>query len=250
MAGHSKWANIKHRKGAQDARRGKAFTKVAKEISIATRDGGADPNFNPRLRLALAKAKSVNMPNDNVARAIKRGIGGEDGANYEEITYEGYAPGGIAVLVQCLTDNRNRTVGDVRFIFTKRGGSLGESGCVGWMFKRKGVITIPDEGIDEEEFMLQALELGADDVVHEDEMYEVTTTLENFMAVKEGLEAAGIALESAELAYVPDTTVNIDDEKVAQQVLALNEALEDNDDVQDVYMNFDISSDIMEKISG
>ncbi|WP_027389762.1 YebC/PmpR family DNA-binding transcriptional regulator [Chrysiogenes arsenatis] len=250
MAGHSKWANIKHRKGAQDARRGKAFTKVAKEISIAARDGGADPNFNPRLRLALAKAKSVNMPNDNVSRAIKRGIGGEDGAHYEEITYEGYAPGGIAVLVQCLTDNRNRTVGDVRFIFTKRGGSLGESGCVGWMFKRKGVITIPEEGIDEEEFMLQALELGADDVVHEDEMYEVTTTLENFMAVKEGLEAAGIALESAELAYVPDTTVTIDDEKVAQQVLALNEALEDNDDVQDVYMNFDISSDIMEKISG
>lgn len=250
MAGHSKWANIKHRKGAQDARRGKAFTKVAKEISIAARDGGADPNFNPRLRLALAKAKSVNMPNDNVLRAIKRGIGGGDSANYEEIIYEGYAPGGIAVLVQCLTDNRNRTVGDVRFIFTKRGGSLGESGCVAWMFKRKGVITIPEEGIDEEEFMLQALELGADDVVHEDEMYEVTTTLENFMAVKEGLEAAGIALESAELAYVPDTTVTIDDEKIAQQVLALNEALEDNDDVQNVYMNFDISSDIMEKISG
>ncbi|ADU65871.1 YebC/PmpR family DNA-binding transcriptional regulator [Desulfurispirillum indicum] len=248
MAGHSKWANIRHRKGAQDAKRGKIFTKVAKEIAIAARNG-ADPDMNPALRLALQKAKGVNMPNDNVQRAIKRGIGGMDGDNYESITYEGYAPGGIAVMVESLTDNKNRTVAEVRHIFSKRGGSLGESGCVGYLFSRKGVITVNAESASEDDVMLVALDAGAEDVKSGDGMFEIIAAAEDFMAVRDAMEEAGIPIETAEMNMVPATTITVEDEKIATQVLSLMEALEDCDDVQNVYMNFDIDDALMEQLN-
>ncbi len=249
MAGHSKWANIKHRKGAVDAKRGKIFTKLIKEITVAARLGGGDPNANPRLRSAIAAAKTENMPKDNMDRAIKKGTGELEGAVYEEITYEGYGPGGVAVLVDCMTDNKNRTVAEVRHFFSKSGGNLGESGCVAWMFDKKGSILIEKDLVAEEELMDLALEAGAEDVVEEDNVFQVITAPDDFNDVREALEAKGLAFVEAAVSMIPQNVVEIADEKVARQVLKLLENLEDNEDVQNVYANFDIPDAIMEAVS-
>ncbi len=248
MSGHSKWANIKHRKGAQDAKRGKIFTRHIKEITMAAKIGGGDPEANPRLRTAIAGAKSVNMPKDNIARAIKKGIGGLDGEVYEEIRYEGYGPGGAAVLVDCMTDNRNRTAGEVRHAFTKNNGNLGESGCVGFMFDRKGLIIVQKEDTDEETLMDLALDAGAEDVVEEDDSFQVFTEPDDFEAVRDALTKAEIAMVDASVAMVPQTSVDVTEEKHAKNLIRLVETLEENDDVQDVHSNFDIPADILEKI--
>jgi YebC/PmpR family DNA-binding regulatory protein len=251
MAGHSKWANIKHKKARSDEKRGKEFTKIAKDITIAVRTGNSgDPDSNSKLKLAIQKAKAINMPNDNITRAIKKGLGDSDGDVYEEIVYEGYAPGGIAVLLEIATDNRNRTASEVRHLFSKNNGNLGETGCVGWMFKRVGLIAVNKENItlDEDDFMLQALEAGADDVRIETEIYEVITAPEDIMEVKEALEASQIEIEMADVIMMPDNTVAVDDEATAAKVLKLIELLEDHDDVQNVYANFNIPDELMEKL--
>ncbi len=251
MAGHSKWANIKHKKARSDEKRGKEFTKIAKDITIAVRTGNSgDPDSNSKLKLAIQKAKAINMPNDNIARAIKKGLGDSDGDVYEEIVYEGYAPGGIAVLLEIATDNRNRTASEVRHLFSKNNGNLGETGCVGWMFKRVGLIAVNKDKItlDEDDFMLQALEAGADDVRIETEIYEVITAPEDIMEVKEALEASQIEIEMADVIMMPDNTVAVDDEATAAKVLKLIELLEDHDDVQNVYANFNIPDELMEKL--
>ncbi|MEZ0328262.1 MAG: YebC/PmpR family DNA-binding transcriptional regulator [Dissulfuribacterales bacterium] len=250
MSGHSKWSTIKHKKGAQDARRGKIFTKLIKEIIVAARLGGGDPGANPRLRAAVAAAKAENMPKDNIERAIKKGSGGLEGSNYEEITYEGYGPGGIAVLVESMTDNRQRTVADVRHIFSKRGGSLGEPNSVAWMFSKKGLIIIEKSRVDEETLMELVLNAGADDMQDAGTEWEVHTSVEAFETVREAIEKKGIPMLSAKVTMVPSTTVTIEDEDVAAQVVKLMDALEDNDDVQNVYANFDIPDAIMEKVGG
>ncbi|MBU0673584.1 MAG: YebC/PmpR family DNA-binding transcriptional regulator [Proteobacteria bacterium] len=249
MSGHSKWANIKHRKGAADAKRGKIFTKLIKEITVAARMGGGDPAANPRLRTAIAAAKAVNMPKDNVERGIKKGTGELEGVNYEEILYEGYGPGGVAVLVECMTDNRNRTVAEVRSFFSKAGGNLGESGCVGWMFDRKGSILVEHEAIDEEKLMDMALEAGAEDMVEDDNVYQVLTAPDKFDLVRETLEQSGLAFIEANIAMIPKNVVDVADEKTARQLMKLIDNLEDNDDVQNVHANFDIPDEIMEAIS-
>ena len=249
MAGHSKWANIKHRKGAMDAKRGKIFTRLIKEIMVAARMGGGDPGANPRLRTAIAAAKAVNMPKDNIERGIKKGTGELEGVVYEEITYEGYGPGGVAVLVECLTDNRVRTVADVRYIFGKCNGNMGESGCVNWMFDRKGSILVEKEKADEEQLMELALDAGAEDVVEEEETFQVLTAPDDFEAVREALEGAGIEFVEANISMVPQNTVEVTEEKAAKQLLRLLEMLEDNDDVQNVHANFDIPDEIMEAVS-
>ncbi|NLF46518.1 MAG: YebC/PmpR family DNA-binding transcriptional regulator [Syntrophomonadaceae bacterium] len=251
MAGHSKWANIKHKKARSDEKRGKEFTKIAKDITIAVRTGNSgDPDSNSKLKLAIQKAKAINMPNDNITRAIKKGLGDSDGDVYEEIVYEGYAPGGIAVLLEIATDNRNRTASEVRHLFSKNNGNLGETGCVGWMFKRVGLIAVNKDKItlDEDDFMLQALEAGADDVRIETEIYEVITAPEDIMEVKEALEASQIEIEMADVIMMPDNTVAVDDEATAAKVLKLIELLEDHDDVQNVYANFNIPDELMEKL--
>ncbi len=249
MSGHSKWSTIKRKKGAVDAKRGRIFTRLIKEISVAARMGGGDPDANPRLRSAIASAKAENMPKDNIERAIKKGTGELEGAVYEEITYEGYGPGGVAVLVECLTDNKNRSVADVRHFFSKSGGNLGEIGCVSWMFSKKGTILVDKESISEEELLDKALEGGAEDVVEEDTVYQVLTAPEDFETVRESLESCGVEFIEAAVAMVPQTIVEITDEKTAKQVLKLLENLEDNDDVQNVYANFDIPDEIMETVS-
>lgn len=249
MAGHSKWANIKHRKGAQDAKRGKIFTRLIKEITVAARMGGGDPDANPRLRSAIAAAKGENMPKDNIDRAIKKGTGDLEGETYEEITYEGYGPGGVAVLVECMTDNKNRTVGEVRFFFSKAGGNLGESGCVSWMFDRKGSLLIDKEKIDEEKLMDLALEAGAEDVVEEDNLFQVLTEPDDFPAVREALEESGLSFIEASISMIPKNVVDVEDAKTAKGLLNLLEKLEDNEDVQNVHANFDIPDEIMESIS-
>lgn len=249
MAGHSKWANIKHRKGAQDAKRGKIFTRLIKEITVAARMGGGDPDANPRLRSAIAAAKGENMPKDNIDRAIKKGTGDLEGETYEEITYEGYGPGGVAVLVECMTDNKNRTVGEVRFFFSKAGGNLGESGCVSWMFDRKGSLLIDKEKIDEEKLMDLALEAGAEDVVEEDNLFQVLTEPDDFPAVREALEESGLSFIEASISMIPKNVVDVEDAKTAKGLLNLLEKLEDNEDVQKVHANFDIPDEIMESIS-
>ena len=249
MAGHSKWANIKRRKGAVDARRGKIFTRLTKEIIVAARIGGGDPGGNPRLRAAIAAAKSENMPKDKIERAIKKGTGEIEGENYEEIRYEGYGPGGVAVIVECMSDNRNRTVSEVRHAFSKSGGNLGESGCVGWMFDRKGSITVPADSIDEESLMDKAIEAGAEDVVAEGDAFQVLTDPDEFETVREALEQAGVTISEAAVTMIPKNTVEVTDEKVAKQILRLLETLEDNDDVQSVHANFDIPDEIMEKVA-
>ena len=249
MSGHSKWANIKHKKGAADAKRGKIFTKLIKEITVAARMGGGDPAANPRLRTAIATAKSVNMPKDNVERGIKKGTGELEGVNYEEILYEGYGPGGVAVLVECMTDNRNRTVADVRTIFSKANGNMGESGCVAYMFDRKGSILFDKEVVDEEKLMDLALEAGADDVVDDGDVFQVLTAPLDFDAVRETLEAEGLVFIEANLSMIPQNVIDIPDEKTATQLMRLLDSLEDCDDVQNVHANFDISDEIMEAIA-
>ncbi len=249
MAGHSKWANIKHRKGAVDAKRGRIFTRLIKEITVAARMGGGDVASNPRLRSAVAAAKSENMPKDNITRAIKKGTGEIAGEVYEEILYEGYGPGGVAVLVECMTDNRNRTVADIRHYFAKSNGNLGESGCVNWMFDKKGLIVVSKEEASEEVLMDTALEAGADDVVEEDSEFQVLTAPEDFDAVREGLEEAGVKFLSAEITMIPQNTVDVDAENVARSLLKLLENLEDHDDVQNVHANFSIDDDLMEQLA-
>lgn len=252
MSGHSKWANIKHKKARSDEKRGKEFTKIAKEIAIAVRTGGGgDPEANSKLKLAIQKAKNVNMPNDNINRAIKKGAGEMESEAIEEILYEGYAPGGVAVLLEIATDNRNRTASEIRHLFSKNNGNLGENGCVAWMFKRAGLLTIEKENLalDEEELMLKVLELGAEDLTDEDEVFEILTTPDSFMEVKESLENEGIKLEMADIIMLSENTVAINDENMAGRILKLIDALEDHDDVQNVYTNMSIEDEIMERLS-
>ena len=251
MAGHSKWANIKHKKARSDEKRGKEFTKIAKEITIAVRSGGGgDPEANSKLKLAIQKAKAINMPNENISRAIKKGTGEMESEAIEEIIYEGYAPGGVAIMLEIATDNRNRTASEIRHLFSKANGNLGESGCVAWMFKRAGYIVLSKEGLklDEEELMLIALELGADDVREDDDSYEVITAPEAFMEVKEGLEGQGIQLEDADVVMLPENTVEINDADTAARVIKLVDLLEDHDDVQNVFTNMSISDEILEQM--
>ena len=246
MSGHNKWSTIKHKKGAADAKRGKVFTKLIKEISVAAKLGGGDPMANPRLRTAIDKAKAENMPKDNIERAIKKGTGEMEGVTYEEIVYEGYGPGGVAVLVEVMTDNRNRTVSDVRSIFTKCNGNMGETGCVSWMFDKKGLIVF-NKSIDFDKLFETALEAGAEDVIEEDEQFEVITDQSAFIEVREALEKAAFVSESAEITMIPQTMIKLEG-KPAESMLKLMERLEDNDDVQNVYANFDISTEEMEKM--
>jgi YebC/PmpR family DNA-binding regulatory protein len=247
MSGHNKWSSIKHKKGKADAQRGKAFTKITRELITAAKIGGGDPAGNSRLRQAILAAKAVNMPNDNINRAIKKGTGELEGVSYEEFLYEGYGPNGVAVLVKVLTDNKNRTVADVRHVFTKYNGNLGESGCVNWMFSKKGSVTVPKEGLDEEKLIEIALELGADDVANDPEAheYEVRCEPEVFEDVKRGLEERGVKVASAEVAMVPQTTVHLEG-RAAETMLKMMSALEESDDVQNVWANFDISDEAME----
>lgn len=247
MAGHSKWANIKHRKARVDAQKGKIFTKISKEIMAAVRQqGDTDPNNNFRLRLALQKARTVNMPNDNIQRAIQKGSGDMDGANFEEITYEGYGPLGAAVMLDILTDNRNRTAGEVRHIFSRSGGSLGETGCVGWMFNRRGYLEVPKEAYSEDELMMLALDAGAEDFVSGEHVYEIYTQPDDFESVKEKLEAEGITFGEAVITMIPENVVEVTKVSDARKALAVIEALEDHDDVQNVYTNLDVSAEVMD----
>jgi YebC/PmpR family DNA-binding regulatory protein len=249
VSGHSKWSTIKRKKGAVDAKRGKIFTKLIKEITIAARMGGGDPDGNPRLRSAIIAAKAENMPKDNIERAIKKGTGDLDGASYEEILYEGYGPGGVAVLVETMTDNKNRTVADVRHFFSKSGGNLGESGCVGWMFDKKGTIVVDKEGVEEEALIDAALEAGAEDVIEEEGSFQILTAPEDFNAVVEGLEKAEVVYVEAGITMVPKNTVDVAEEKTARSLLKLLENLEDHDDVQKVHANFDIPDELMDALS-
>lgn len=246
MAGHSKWANIKHRKGAQDAKRGKVFTKIIKEITVSARLGGGDPDTNPRLRTALDKAKQANMPKDNIDRAIKKGTGDLDGVNYEEGAFEGYGPGGVALIVEFLTDNRTRTVADVRHIFSKYGGNLGVSGSVSFLFERKGLVSFNIDN-EFEQLFEAALEAGAEDVKDEGDTYEVVTDPADFIEVRDTISAAGLQYETAEVAMIAATQIELEG-KQAETMLKLMDALEDNDDVQNVYANFDISEEELAKI--
>ncbi|MDQ3068769.1 MAG: YebC/PmpR family DNA-binding transcriptional regulator [Acidobacteriota bacterium] len=239
MSGHSKWHTIKHKKGAADAKRGKIFTRIIKELTVAARHGGGDPDKNPRLRTIIADAKSVNMPADNIKRAIRRGTGEEEGVIYDEVTYEGYGPGGVAVLVDTLTDNRNRTVGEIRHTLGKHGGNLGEANSVGWMFDKKGMIVVDKSKSNEEALMAAALEAGADDMADEGASWEIVTAVESFHKVVDALKGMGIEPDSAQLAMVPQNYIKLEG-KAAQQMLKLMEALEDNDDTKSVWANFDI----------
>lgn len=248
MSGHSKWSTIRHKKGAADAKRGKIFTKLIKEIMVAARMGGGDALANPRLRAAIAAAKAENMPKDNIDRAVKKGTGDLDGVTYEEFNYEGYGPGGVAVLVEIMTDNRNRAASDVRHIFSKNGGNLGEAGCVAWMFAKKGSIVFNKDKASEEEVMEVALEAGADDVQDQEDQFEVITSLEDFANVKAAFDEKGMVYELAEITMVPQTTIRIEDQRLAAQVLKLMDSLEDSDDVQNAYANFDIPDEILNSI--
>ena len=249
MSGHSKWSSIKHKKGAADAKRGALFTKLSRAITVAAREGGLDPVANLALQNAIEKARSYSMPKDNIERAIARGGGAEaEGAGYEAVIYEGYGPEGVAVLVEALTDNRNRTASEVRHLFSRYGGNLGATGAVAWQFERRGVLLVPAEGVDEDELVLAAADAGADDVDLDGSTYQVTTAPEGLRAVREGLEHAGYPIESAELSMVPKSTVGVSDEAAARKVLRLVEALEEAEDVQDVYANFDISEALLEAV--
>lgn len=249
MSGHSKWSTIKRKKGAADAKRGALFGKLSRAVTVAAREGGGDAEMNPALALAIQKAKDANMPHDNIQRAIDKGTGaGSDAETYERITYEGYGPGGVAVLVEVLTDNRNRTASDVRYIFSKNGGKLGTSGSVAYLFERKGVILVPKDSSDEDELMEVALEAGAEDVQLDEVHYRVVTAPGEFMAVRGELEAAGIEYESSEISLEPQNTIQLD-VNTARQTLRLIDSLEENDDVQEVYANFDISEDVMAEVA-
>ncbi len=249
MSGHSKWSTIKHKKGAADAKRGQLFSKLARAIIVAAREGGPDPEGNLALANAIEKAREASMPKDNIERAIARGAGtGTDGEAYEHVTYEGYGPGGVAVLVEALTDNRNRTASDVRHIFAKNDGNLGTSGAIAWQFERKGVIIVDADRADEDELTLAAADAGAEDVALDGSTFQVTTAPEDLAAVRSALETAGIAFESAALTMVPKTTVEVADEGAARKLVRLMDALEDNDDVQGVYANFDIPERVLEAV--
>ncbi len=249
MSGHSKWAQIKRKKGATDAKRGQLFSKLARAIIVAARDGGPDPGGNLALQNAIEKAREAAMPKDNIERAIARGSGtGTDAASYETVTYEGYGPGGIALFIEALTDNRNRTAADVRHVFSKNDGNLGESGSVAWLFERKGVILVDGE-VDEDELMLAAADSGADDVDPEGSSYRVTSAPEDLHTVRAALEQAGMPVESAESTMVPKTLVSIEDEDMARKVVRLMDALEENDDVQAVHSNFDIPERVLEAVA-
>lgn len=245
MSGHSKWSTIKHKKGAADKKRAKVFTKLIKEITVAARMGGGDPGANPRLRRAIDSAKAQNMPKDNVDRAIKKGSGDMDGVNYEELMYEGYGPGGVAVMVECLTDNKNRTIADVRYIFNKAGGNVGTDGCVAWMFDKKGVITISKENTDEDTLMEVALDAGAEDIKDEGDSFDVLTAPDDFDAVKDAIDGAQIPCEVAEISMVPQNTTAVSG-KEAEQMVRFMEALDDNDDIQNFYTNADIPDEAFE----
>ena len=243
MSGHSKWANIKHKKGKADALRGKITTKISREITIAVRMGGSDPTGNMKLKLALSKAKANNIPKDNIQRAIQKGAGALEGQSFEEITYEGYGPAGVAMMVSCLTDNRNRTAADVRHVFSKYGGNLGATGCVGYMFQQKGVFAVSKEtGVEEDDLMMIALEAGAEDIKNEEEGFEIVTTPDTFDAVEKALADAGIEVEMAEITMIPDTMADLSAED-AERVQKMLDVLEDLDDVQDVYHNADLPDD-------
>jgi len=248
MSGHSKWATIRHKKGAADAKRGKVFTKLIKELMVAARMGGGNPEGNPRLRAALLAAKAENMPKDNIDRAIKKGTGELEGVNYEEFAYEGYGPAGVAVLVDIMTDNRNRAASEVRHIFSRNSGNLGEAGCVAWMFNKKGSIVFDKKAMPEEELIELALEAGAEDVKDQEDQFEVITSPEDFLNVKAAFDDRELKYELAEITMSPQTTVRIEDPKTAQQLLRLMDALEDSDDVQNVYANFDIPDQIIESL--
>lgn len=251
MSGHSKWANIKHKKAKSDEKKGKEFTRIAKEITIAVKTGGGvDPEANAKLKLAIQKAKAINMPNENIQRAIKKGAGDAGGEALEQIVYEGYGPGGIAVMLEIATDNRNRTAPEIRHLFSKYGGNLGESGCVSWMFKRTGIINIPREGLgtDEEEFMLDVLDRGADDIREYDDYYEIITASELFLEVKESLEQAGYKISDADWDMIAENTVEINDLEMAKKIIKLIDMFEDNEDVQNVFTNVNISDELVEKL--
>ncbi len=247
MSGHSKWSTIKHKKAKVDSQRAVVFQKYSRELIVSARLGGPDPAGNFRLRTAIEKAKAAGLPNDNIKRAIEKGAGAGSADNYEELIYEGYAPGGVAVVIEAMTDNRNRTAGDIRSFFTKYNGSLGATGCVGWMFDQRGVITF-DESTDFDKLFEASIGLDALDVTEEDGQYKVITSPENFQSVVEGLEADGFKSLSAELTRIPQNTIEITDEKTADQILKLLDKLEEHDDVQNVYANFDISDDILQKL--
>ena len=251
MSGHSKWHSIRHAKGVTDKRRGQLFSKLARAIIVAAKEGGPDRDANLALRNAIEKARAASMPKDNIERAIARGSGaGDDGSSFEHITYEGYGPGGVAVYVEALTDNRNRTASEVRHVFSKSDGNLAESGAVAWLFERKGVILVDAEAADEDELTLAAADAGAEDVSLEGSSYQVTTAPEDLAAVRGALEESGVAIRSAEPTMVPKTTVTVEDEGLAKKVVRLVESLEDLDDVQDVYANFDIPERVLEAVAG
>jgi len=244
MAGHSKWAQIKRKKAVTDSRRGKLWTKLLKEVTVAARIGGPDPGGNPRLRVAIQEAKAANCPNGNIDRAIKRGSGLIDGASYEEVVYEGYGPGGVAILVETLTDNRNRTVAELRHVLAKSGGNLGESGCVAWMFDKRGIFALEGNALSEDEFMEIALDIGAEDAAVEEGVYEIYSAPEEYAAVRDAIEARGLGVTSQALAMLPKNTVDVDVE-TAGRVLKLVDALEDQDDVQNVWSNLNVTDELL-----
>jgi YebC/PmpR family DNA-binding regulatory protein len=250
VSGHSKWSSIKHKKGAADAKRGKLFSKLSRAIIVAAKEGGPDPSGNLALQNAIEKARSYSMPKDNIERAIARGSGADsDAAAFEKVIYEGYGPSGVAVIVEALTDNRNRTASDVRHVFSKNDGNLGGSGAVTWLFERRGIVLVAAEGVDEDELTLAAAEGGADDISLDGSTYQVVSAPESLSAVREALEGAGFTVESAELSMVPKTTVEVADESSAKKVLRLIDQLEENDDIQDVYANFDIPEQVLEAVA-
>ena len=251
MSGHSKWSSIKHKKGAADAKRGKLFSKLTRAIIVAAKEGGPDPAGNLALQNAIEKARSNSMPKDNIDRAIAKGSGADsDSAAYETVVYEGYGPAGVAVIVEALTDNRNRTASEVRHIFAKNDGNLGTSGAVAWLFERRGVVIVPAEGTDEDELMLAAAEGGADDVSPDGSSFEVLAAAEQLAAVRDAIAAAGFEIESADLTMLPKTTIAVEDENEAKKILRLIDQLEDDDDVQEVYANFDIPERVLEAVAG
>jgi YebC/PmpR family DNA-binding regulatory protein len=250
LSGHSKWSSIKHKKGAADAKRGQLFSKLSRAIIVAAKEGGPDPAGNLALQNAIEKARSYSMPKDNIDRAIAKGSGAEsDGSNFDTVVYEGYGPDGVAVLVEALTDNRNRTASEVRHQFTKHGGNLGASGAVAWQFERRAIVLVPAEGTDEDELLLTAADAGADDVELDGSSFVVTGPPETLSAVREAVGSSGLTIESAELAMLPKSTVAIENEATARQLLRLIEGLEESDDVQDVYANFDIPEDVLEAVA-
>ena len=248
MSGHSKWASIRHKKGAVDAKRGKIFSRLIKEITVAARLGGGDPEGNPRLRVAIQAAKAQNMPKDNIARAIKKGTGELQGTSYEECSYEAYGPGGVAIMLDCLTDNRNRTVAEVKHIFERHGGNLGEPGCVSWIFEKKGLIVFERDSVEEERLLDLALEAGAEDIKEEDTQFEILTDPSDFESVKKAFDDQGLGYTLAEVSMIPQNTVRLEG-RDAERMLNLMETLEENDDISHVYANFDIPDEVMEALS-